>query len=948
MALQYPWHLIGWLFAAASLAVSPARLQGGTEPLGSARRLLLTGRYEEAAELYRSQMATQPVAAAIGWARCRSAVGQTAEAEKVLGEARETHPQCAELCVELARLMFQQGQYPDAGQLVTTALKSDANHAGAMWLKAELLRVQGMPHAAQQIYASILGQHCPAQQIGDPETLRWVALAAAQRARWTHDRVQLDLAVNSLCPRALALDPNFWPAHLEAGRLLAEKFNQPAATEQLSAALAINPRAAEIHAERARVALQNYDLDQARTFLERALQINPRLLTAHQLMADLDLARQQPDKAIDRLQTARPLNPASAETLGRLAAAYATVDDWPQDGPDTRLGGVIQEATRNNPRCARFFATLGHGLELQRRYPPAAKYYAESLARMPQLAAVRAQLGLIQMRLGNEPEAAELLEESFRQDPFNLRVKNMLEVLDVLSGYAVLETEHFVIKFDQDKDGLLARHAARYLEQSVYPDIVSDLGFHPPDKCLLEIFSQARNTSGHGWFSARMVGLPYLGTVAACAGKMVALVSPGDMQRPYNWARVLRHEFVHVVNLQQTHFNIPHWYTEALAVHYENCPRPLEWEQVLSRRAREDRLFDLQTINDGFARPADHDEWTLAYCQAELYAQFMVDQYGDDGPKRMLDAYADQLTTAQAVSRCFGIPLQAFESEYRQYLDRTVQKIRANEPTGMSIDDLRRQLEQQPDQADLCAQLAYAFLQRQIDPEARRYAQRALDRQPRQQLASYVLARLDLQSGRRQAAQHRLETSFDEGHPQRDALALLATLHHQAGDLAQTARLYLLGVQTFPQDRYWAENLARVCLQSSDDDRLAYALRQLARQDTDNKPVRKKLSQLALARGDHVVATNWAREALQIDVCDAMTHALLGQALSGGKQFNEAIEAYETALQLQPGIMPWQVALAEVAIEARQRQKARNLLDEILKHQPDHRQAQALKEKLDP
>ena len=54
------------------------------------------------------------------------------------------------------------------------------------------------------------------------------------------------------------------------------------------------------------------------------------------------------------------------------------------------------------------------------------------------------------------------------------------------------------------------------------------------------------------------MGLPYVGTVAACTGRVIAMASPNDVRSKYNWARVLRHEFVHVVNLQQTSFNIPH------------------------------------------------------------------------------------------------------------------------------------------------------------------------------------------------------------------------------------------------------------------------------------------------------------------------------------------------------------------------------------------------------
>ena len=161
----------------------------------------------------------------------------------------------------------------------------------------------------------------------------------------------------------------------------------------------------------------------------------------------------------------------------------------------------------------------------------------------------------------------------------------------LLDNLCHFETDRFRSwKFDRGQDELLARYASRYLEEEVYPELCQHFGFEPKGKSLFEIFNKARNTNGHGWFSARMVGLPYIGTVGACAGKMVALASPNDMPQKYNWARVLKHEFVHVLNLQQTDFNIPHWFTEALAVESEGYPRPQVWKPA-SRRARSQRAI---------------------------------------------------------------------------------------------------------------------------------------------------------------------------------------------------------------------------------------------------------------------------------------------------------------------------------------------------------------------
>src|SRR5207247_11326249 len=139
-------------------------------------------------------------------------------------------------------------------------------------------------------------------------------------------------------------------------------------------------------------------------------------------------------------------------------------------------------------------------------------------------------------------------------------------------------------------------------------------------------------------------------------------------RRKFNWARVLKHEFVHVVNLQQTDFKIPRWFTEALAVRNEGSRTPGAWDPVLARRVAADSLFDLETIHLGFVRPSSGEDWTLAYCQAELYARYMT-TYGEDALRKMIAAYADNLDTSGALKRCFGATRESFERGYRKYLE---------------------------------------------------------------------------------------------------------------------------------------------------------------------------------------------------------------------------------------------------------------------------------------
>ena len=101
---------------------------------------------------------------------------------------------------------------------------------------------------------------------------------------------------------------------------------------------------------------------------------------------------------------------------------------------------------------------------------------------------------------------------------------------------------------------------------------------------------------------------------------------------------------------QQTEFNIPHWYTEALAVESEGFPRPQEWNKMLLERVpARSKLLNLDTINLGFIRPKEPDDRQMAYCQAQLYARYMLKRFGPDALIKMLDAYRRGLTTDRAI-----------------------------------------------------------------------------------------------------------------------------------------------------------------------------------------------------------------------------------------------------------------------------------------------------------
>ena len=138
-----------------------------------------------------------------------------------------------------------------------------------------------------RIYYHRLIEFYNSHDVKQAESLRWIGCAAAQYARWNRLSDQFDFLVNDLFPSAMKLDPDYWPAHLEAGLLFMEKYNRADAAKEFQAALLINPRAAEVHVALAELAMEDYDLDKVEASLRRAMEINPHLPAAWRLKADV-------------------------------------------------------------------------------------------------------------------------------------------------------------------------------------------------------------------------------------------------------------------------------------------------------------------------------------------------------------------------------------------------------------------------------------------------------------------------------------------------------------------------------------------------------------------------------------------------------------------------------------------------------------------------------------
>jgi tetratricopeptide (TPR) repeat protein len=881
---RHPLAALLLLCAAPALAAGPS--------LKEARERWLRGNYDEARAAYEELLkgAKDRPAAAVGLSRALQSQGEYDKALSVLDAALKDAPKDAVLLARRAELLYTRGRWDDAEKAADAAVESDKDNFLAHWVQAQTYRDRGDLKKADAACRWFVRAYNNAD-IKDPEQLMLVGLAAAEYSRWHNLSDQLSDILTDLYGGALKLDKSYWPAEYQAGLLLLEKYNQPEALGALDKVLTINPSAAEALVGKGMVALQKMEIKDAESFAERALKVNPNLPEALRLRADVHLAVGDPAAALKELETARKVNPRDERTLARVAACYLL-----QRKP-AEAEAVAKEAEKYNPRPALFYYELGDRLEDRRHFGDAEKYFRKAVAlneqaveqmvgkqaRRPTLPGPVASLGMLCMRLGREQEAADLLEKGFKADPFNVRVSNTRKVLRHLKNYETLKTEHFELRFDPKSDKAQAHYMAKYLEE-IYADLAGKFKYSPKGPILIEVFNN------HTMFSGRVVALPDLHTIGACTGRMVAMVSPHGrgIRKPFNWARVLRHELVHIFNLEQTNFLVPHWLTEGLAVSNEGFPRPPTWNELLRRRVPANELMTLDNIDLGFIRPRTPLEWTMAYCQSQLYVEYLTKKYGQGAVGDLLAAYADGLNTAAAIQKVCKVDKETFEKGYRAYLDEVVQSL-GGKPgeKRRSLKELKAAHEKNKDDVDVAAELALRYLESDR-VKARELAEGVLEKKKDHATASYVLARLARLGGDVKQERKLLEAALNKDAPDVRVLQALGKMYYDASEFDKAAEVFELGRKAEPGEPDWLQGLVKVYTQAGDKAKLIGVLKELVPTDADDFKSRLKLTQLLLDAKQPAEAERYAKEALEIDVRSAEAREALLKALKAQNKEAEA------------------------------------------------------------
>jgi tetratricopeptide (TPR) repeat protein len=508
---------------------------------------------------------------------------------------------------------------------------------------------------------------------------RWATLNMAYQTNQSLHNILMTMFVRAYD----VIDTRYWAAHQAAAEYFVLHDDPAQAFEELQKVFAANPYSVEAWALGGKIAIAQYNFDAVDQAVMAIRQVNPDSIDADLLQARNYLLQRVPKLAMPALQRVLAREPKNIEALGLLAGTYALLLQ------DDKSAEVLKQADAIEPTSAMAYYEIAEQLSAMRQYPRAIAMYKIAVERAPWWAAARNGLGLIYTQSGDEDDSRITLDAAHEIDPFNVRTTNYLRLLDQMDKFTRKESAHFVVIYDAQEDPIIPEYFSDYLE-SIYTVVCGEFHYEPKVKTLIEVFPT------HDAFSVRTTGAPWIATVGASTGRVIAMVAPRKGEHtlgPFNWAQVLRHEFTHTVTLGQTDNRIAHWFTEGLAVQQEHSPVRWEWVPMLYQAVTKHELFKMDELTWGFIRPRRPIDRQLAYAESSWICQYIEQTYGHDAILQMLE----QFRLGHGQDEVFQIVLHKSETdffaEFSHWCEAQVAKWGYDAETSKQYADLRGQAE---------------------------------------------------------------------------------------------------------------------------------------------------------------------------------------------------------------------------------------------------------------
>jgi tetratricopeptide (TPR) repeat protein len=835
------------------------------------------------AELAKVQGADRP-AALVAHARVALTTGRYADANARAKQAETTPAMRAAAVAVRAEALLSIGKAADAIRALETVQKEPGTPglAAKLLLGDALIAVGRRSDAERPLMEVVQAYNDDAIPSTDAEALTLVG-RAAHLLRSPKD-------ANRAYGEAEQADKKNVDLLLARADLFLDKYDPGHAEELTEEALAIAPSRPDALAMMARVKLeQTLDFSAAEALVAKALAVNPSHAGALAVRAGLALRDLDIPKADTAIDAGLAAHPEDLELLSLKATARFLADDRPgYDAAKKRVLGLNREYSQ-------FFGIAAEYAEWEHRYDDIVTMMREATKIDPEDAKAWAQLGVMEMRSGDEAAGLEALKKAWSLDHFNVRVFNTLNLYEksIATSYETLPAGVFRIRYPKDERAVLERYVPKLLGEA-WASMKARYGFAPKTPVQIELYDSREH------FAVRTSGLPNVGIQGVCFGRVLASMTPQG--EPFNWGNVLWHELGHVFAIELSKSHVPRWFTEGLS-EYETIARRPEWHREqdpdLALALRKGTLPRAVDMNRAFTHAKNGADVTVAYYASSQLLVYTVDTFGMARVVNALRAWGDGLRTEDVLQRAFGVSASQYDDGFRAWLKTRLARYDGQfifDDRPEPLDEAKARVEKEKS-ADAHAAYALSLLHAKKGEEARAELAAALAADPKNMTAHFLAAKLEKDPAARESHLHAIQAAGGDGFAVRMELAGAAEMRK---DRARMAAELESAHRFDPSQSEPLRGLLELAHAAKrPDDELA-VLRKLAPLEQHDAGLwRMYMARLVEAKAWDE-AKRAGESAVFVDLEGAETHLAYGRALGATGDHERAAFELETALLTEP------------------------------------------------
>jgi tetratricopeptide (TPR) repeat protein len=561
------------------------------------------------------------------------------------------------------RALLALGRLPDARNVIDEALTRFPFSLRLRLLGYDVLRQNGDVEGAKTLFTEI-DQFATQRSWAYRNSEDRLAIGRAALLAGADPKRVLDLFYDPV----KKANPEFRDVYLETGDLALEKNDFALAGKVFGQAAQKFPDDADVQFGLAR-AFAPSDSDATAEALEATLEHNPNHVGARLLIADRAIDSEQYDEASRLLDEALKINPTKPEAHA-LRAVLANLRADAKGERESRKAAL--EFWPTNPAVDQL---IGRKLSQKYRFAEGAARQRQALKFDPGFIPAKMQLAQDLLRLGDDEEGWQLVEQVQEADPYDVVAFNLITLRDRLAKFTTLTSEHFLLRMDPRESAIYGEDALAFLEKA-HETLTKKYGLQLRQKTIVEIFPEQKD------FAIRTFGLPGgAGYLGVCFGRLITANSPASRpDSPSSWQAILWHEFCHVVTLTLTKNKMPRWLSEGISVFEERQARGT-WGEKMKPRYRAmilgEDLTPVSELSGAFLKPKSPAHLGFAYYESSLVVEYLIERFGIENMKAIL---AD-LAKGVAINTAIAAHAQPIEKIDEEFAERAQALAKATGPT---------------------------------------------------------------------------------------------------------------------------------------------------------------------------------------------------------------------------------------------------------------------------